>query len=356
MTIPAYLTRFTAIALVAGAALAQTTVTVPCDLDNTLYQSPTGALSNGKGASVFVGMTATGQVRRGVMRFAVAGSVPAGSRILSATLSFDVLQSTSALPIPMDVHRVTRAWGEGNSIAGGTSGGGSGTAATAGDATWLHSVFPGTFWTNVGGDFVASPSFSMPLPALGPGSSSLSAGANADVQFWLDNPGQNFGWLLKTDELLSSTARRIASRENTGQKPVLTVTYLAPGQTATFGVGCPVGSGNFANAYVGAPVGGTTIQIAQTNAPVTSIGANYFSLDIDVVGAPLPVAGCTVYLPLAQPLIPGNVFVTSGAGAASSPFNVPAGFPGFLVNCQAAVITPNALGFVVSNSALMLLQ
>ena len=131
---------------------------------------------------------------------------------------------------------------------------------------------------------------------------------------------------------------------------------LLPGQVGTVGVGCPVGAGNFANAYVGAPVGGTTIQIAQTNAPVTSIGANYFSLDIDVVGAPLPVAGCTVYLPLAQPLIPGNVFVTSGAGAASSPFNVPAGFPGFLVNCQAAVITPNALGFVLSNSALMLLQ
>jgi hypothetical protein len=339
---------------IASTGAAQTTVNLTSNLDNTLYESPTGALSNGRGNSVYIGLTATGQKRRALLRFDVAGAVPAGSRILSATLSFNVIQSTVALPSPMDLHRVTRAWGEGTSIASGAGGGG--TAATPGDATWIHAVNPGSFWTNAGGDFAAAPSFTMPLPDLGPGSSSPAPGATADVQSWLDNPSQNFGWLLKTDELQIQTARRVGSRENVGQKPVLTVTYLAPGQTATWGTGCPVGAGTFGNAWVGAPIGGTTIQIAQTNAPVSSIGANYYSLDLDASGTPLPVAGCTVYLPLAQPLIPGNVFITSASGTASSPFAVPAGFPGFLVNNQAAVITNNALGFVLSNSALALLQ
>lgn len=338
----------------ASTGVAQTTVNITSNLDNTLYQSPTGSLSNGAGNSVYVGLTATGQIRRALLRFDIAGSVPAGSRILSATLSFNVIQSTVALPTPMDLHRVTRAWGEGTSVASG--GGGAGASATNGDATWIHAIRPGSLWTNVGGDFVAAPSFNMPLPALGPGSSSPAPGATADVQSWLDTPAQNFGWLLKTNELQASTARRIGSRENTGQKPVLEVTFLAPGQTGQWGVGCPVGTGTFSTAWVGALVGGTTIQIAQTNAPAVSIGANYFSLDLDASGTPLPVPGCTVYLPLAQPLIPGNVFVTSGSGTASSPFGVPAGFPGFLINNQAAVITNNALGFVISNSALALLQ
>jgi hypothetical protein len=339
---------------IASTGVAQTTVNITSNLDNTLYERATGSLSNGAGNSVYVGVTAVGGLRRALLRFNVAGAVPAGSRILSATLSFNVLQSTVALPMPMAVHRVTRAWGEGTSVASG--GGGGGAPATNGDATWIHAIRPGSLWTNAGGDFAAAPSFSMPLPALGPGSSSPDAGATADVQSWLDTPAQNYGWLLKTDELQPSTARRIGSRENIGQKPVLTVTYLAPGQTGQWGVGCPVGAGTFSTAWVGALIGGNTIQIAQTNAPALSIGANYFSLDLDASGTPLPVAGCTVYLPLSQPLIPGNVFVTDGAGTSSSPFVVPAGFPGFLINNQAAVITANSLGFVISNSALALLQ
>ena len=99
----------------------------------------------------------------------------------------------------------------------------------------------------------------------------------------------------------------------------------------------------------------SSIGIVQTNATPNSIGANYFALDLDPIGSPLPLPGCTVYLPLAQ-IIPGNVFLTSASGTGGSSFNVPSGFPGYLINCQAAVLDPNPLGFLLSNSALICLQ
>ena len=67
-------------------ALAQTTtVTLNPDKDNTLYESATGSLSNGAGAYLFSGVTGQPGIRRTLVHFNVAGSVPAGARIVSAT-------------------------------------------------------------------------------------------------------------------------------------------------------------------------------------------------------------------------------------------------------------------------------
>lgn len=336
---------------------AQTTVTVPCAADNTLYESATGSLSNGSGPSIFIGMTAGNptsipQTRRALVRFNVAASVPAGARILAASFSLNVVQTTAFPPINVDGHRVLQAWGEGTSVA--TLGqGGQGAPATAGDATWLHSSFPGVFWPAPGGNFVATPSFTMSTPSFGIGTSPIAPGTVTDVQFWLDNPAQNFGWLLKvTNETIGSTARRCDSRQNTlGTPPSLSVTYVVPGQLATWGSGCPVGAGNFGFSYVGPPVGGTTIQLVETNAPALTIGANFFTLDLDPIGIPL-LPGCTIYLPLAN-LITGPVFVTNAAGNGSAPFAVPFGFPGYTVVCQAfAFDSTNPLGFVLSNAGI----
>lgn len=337
----------------ASALAAQTSVTMPCVLDNTLYESPTGALSNGKGPSIFCGVTGNGDIRRALMKFDVAANVPAGAKILSASINLNVVQSTVALPTPATGHRVTQAWGEGNSIAFG--GGGGGAPAQNNDATWVHTFRPGSLWTSVGGDFVATPSFTMALPALGAGSSVASLEAATDVQTWLDTPAQNFGWLLKLDEVLSSTARRISSREATSGQPTLTVTYLLPGQVGTVGVGCPVGAGTFQDAFVGVPTGGTTIQILQTNAPASSLGGNFFTLGVEPVGFPL-LPGCSVYLALSQGLVTGNVFATDASGVAVSPFALPSGFPGFLITTQALVLDNSVLGFALSNAAVLVLQ
>jgi hypothetical protein len=340
-------------ACLSGLAIAQTTVSVPCNLDNSLYENGAGSVSNGAGTRIFVGLNVSALRRRALVRFDVAGTLPANAKIVSATLTINAVMSTVALPAPMAVHRVTQSWGEGTSVA--TSGQGGGAAATAGDATWLHRFFPGTLWTTPGGDFVPTPSFTMPLPSLGVGTSTPNAGANADVQFWVDNPSQNFGWLLKLDELLASTARALDSRESTGVRPTLSVTYLLPGQATDVGSGCPVGAGNFTNSWVGAPIGGTTVQVAHTNAPANSVGVVLFALTFDPAGAPLPLPGCSIYLPL-NALVSGPVILTSSTGTSSAPFVVPAGFPGFFVNAQTAVIDNNLLGFVVSNAAIACLQ
>ncbi len=340
-----------------SALTAQTTVSVPCNLDNTLYQSATGNLSNGKGPSVFSGVTATGSIRRALLRFDVAGTLPANAVVLSAVVNLNVVQSTVFLPTPATGHRVLRAWGEGNSTASGPGGGG--TAAATGDATWLHTFWSTSFWTTPGGDFAAAPSFTLAMPGLGAGSSNPSEQAAADVQSWLNNPSQNFGWLIKiADETVPSTARRISSRESATTPPTpptLSVTYLLPGQVGIVGIGCPVGSGTFQDAYVGTPTGGTTIQIVQTNAPVGTIGLNYLSLGANPAGVPL-LPGCSIWLPLSQPLIAGNVFLTNAVGGATSPFPLPSGFPGFLITTQAVAIDASPLGFTLSNAAVLVLN
>ncbi len=347
----AHFLRITPFVLAALAAhlAAQTTVSVPCNLDNTLYESATGALSNGLGAGIFAGVNANNEKRRALVRFDVAGSLPAGAKVLAASLTVNVVQSTAFLPVNVAGHRVLQAWGEGTSIALG--GGGGGAPSTAGDATWLHSLYPSTFWSTAGGDFTATPSFTMSTPSFGLGTSPIAPGTVIDVQFWLDNPAQNFGWLLKTDELFPSTARRMDSRQGT-VKPSLSVTYMVPGDVGIWGTGCPVGAGTFGFAFVGAPIGGSTIQLVQTNGPPVTIGANFFSLGLDPIGVPL-LPACTVYLPLAQEIIPGSIFVLDGSGYASSPFGVPAGYPGYLVVSQSVALVNNLLGFVLSNAGVI---
>lgn len=341
-----------AVSLTLGGIVAQTTVVAPCAADNTLYENPTGIVSNGKGPSLFVGQNASGGIRRGLLRFDIAAAVPPGAHIVAASLTLNVTQTNAFVPTLAHAHRVLAAWGEGNSVAVG--GGGGGALAAAGDATWLHGSYPNVPWTNVGGDFAAVAAWDLSMPSFGTVSSPTSPGIAADVQFWLDHPNQNFGWLLKTDETSSLTAHRIDSRESAGSPPTLSITYLLPGQSGTWGTGCPVGAGTFGTAWSGAPIGGTTIQIVQSNGPANALGVNYFALDVDTVGLPL-LPGCNVYLPLAQ-VIPGNVFLLGGAGGASSPFAVPAGFPGFLVVCQSIGLANNPLGFVLSNAALIDLQ
>ena len=128
-----------------------TTVDVQASLDNTLYLSEDGSLSNGVGAHLFVGRVAAGPgLRRTLLRFDLTGQVPAGATIVGATLHLNV-NKTVAPAYDIDVHRVLASWGEGTSNAPGQEGAG-GTAA-ANDATWLHRFYPATFWAGQGGDF-----------------------------------------------------------------------------------------------------------------------------------------------------------------------------------------------------------
>lgn len=341
-------------ALLAAASTAQTSVNIACSADNTLYQTIFGDASNGAGSAVFVGANSFGSIRRALLKFNVGSVVPAGSRILTARLTMTVTQTTVALPMALNGHRVTQSWGEGTSVASGGQGGGG--AASVGDATWLHRFWNTQLWTTPGGDFVATPSFTASIPTTGSFTSDLSRQAASDVQSWLDNPAGNFGWLLRMpSETLASTAHRMNSRESTSGKPTLVVTYLAPGQLGSYGTGCPTTGANTATAsYSGSSTGGSTLTINKTQTIPNSIGADYFTLSLDPVGT-LLAPSCRAYLPIAE-VLTGGAFLTNGTGAGSTTLVVPAGFPGYLINCQSAILANNALGFVLTNSALCVTQ
>lgn len=345
--------------LVAGTSTvaAQQVVSLVANKDTTLFEDAAGALANGGGNSVFigrVGLTGNFGIRRTLMQFDVAGSIPAGSRILAVSLDMFAAQSSAFLAVNTDVHRVSQDWSEGTVVAPGQ--GGAGGPSQAGESTWLHTDYPNSFWTTPGGDFDPTPSYSFGLPGIGPVFTDPEPGIINDVQDWLDNPSTNYGWLMKTAEVLTTNARRLNSREASGLQPKIQITYLAPGETGTYGTGWPVGSGTFELDVVGTANGGAVLPITYTNGPVSSIGANFFSLDLDAIGTPLLPASL-VYLPLSQPIIDGGgAFLTSATGDGGLTFTVPVGFPGFLIVVQAAVLDATPFGFSLSNAGVMLTQ
>ncbi|MEM8946806.1 MAG: hypothetical protein AAGD11_16650 [Planctomycetota bacterium] len=198
--------------------------------DNTIYEHPTGSLSNGAGNNFFAGVTGGDGpgITRGLIMFDIASEVPAEAIVTSATLTLNVSMAANSLPDTIELRRVLADWGEGDSIAGG--GGGRGGLATQGDATWLHSFSPGTNWSNVGGDF--SGTLSAATSVGGSGSYSWSSTQLAsDVQEMLFDSHLNYGWGLLGNESFLETAKRFDSRENptVANRPVLTIEYELPG-------------------------------------------------------------------------------------------------------------------------------
>lgn len=191
--------------------------------DNTLYESTTGGISNGSGDYFFVGQTNQSSIRRGLLAFDLAGKLPAGATIVSATLHLH-MSKTTAGATGVSLHRVLADWGEGSSNANSNEGGGA--TAITGDATWLHTFFNTTLWQTAGGDFATTASATAAVAAIGD-YEWRSPTLLADVQGWQANPTTNFGWLLMGDESASGTAKRFDSHENptAANRPQLTIVY-----------------------------------------------------------------------------------------------------------------------------------
>lgn len=211
---------------------AQTHATIGSSRDNTLYESAAGSLSNGAGQHMFAGRSnqAAGSIRRGLIAFDIAGSVPSGATILSVTLTLNMSQQPGFAggPEAITLHRALADWGEGTSIAAGNEGGGA--SASAGDATWLHRSFNTSFWTAPGGDFAATPSGSQTVAEIGSYTWESTAEMVADVQLWLESPSTNFGWMIVGNESETQTAKRFDTKEiiNPDARPQLNVSYLPP--------------------------------------------------------------------------------------------------------------------------------
>ncbi|MEO5803628.1 MAG: DNRLRE domain-containing protein [Verrucomicrobiota bacterium] len=197
--------------------------------------------TNNMGGEIYfnAGSNLHGNRNRGLLRFNLSADVPPGSKIQKAIFSIRVVLIPADEPAAsiFDLHRLLQPWGEGAKLSN-TTGPGRGSPATNNEATWLDRFafanspwfLPGAAPTN---DFVSFKSAEQFISDTGSSpyyfSSVSSPQLAADVQLWLDNPGTNFGWLLKSrDETTISTARRFGSREDPNQTPILSVTFVAP--------------------------------------------------------------------------------------------------------------------------------
>jgi hypothetical protein len=214
------------------------TVELDASRDNTIYSE--GQLSNGSGPVFFAGKSGSEDYRRALIQFDVAGEIPAGATITSASLTLYMSKTQDPGNAIVELHRLQAEWGEGASAAGGGGpgqGGGSGAPAELGDATWTDRIYPDESWSTDGGDFDPNASASL---LIGDVLGFYTWGSNAltvsDVQKWLDNPATNFGWLIQGNENYGQTARRFDSRENpvVSNRPLLTIEYESSGFTADF--------------------------------------------------------------------------------------------------------------------------
>ena len=90
--------------------------------DNTLYQDPTGQLSNGAGSYLFTGMTDDSSLRRGLIAFDLS-SIPNNATITGATLSMFLSRSgPNSAGVNLSLRKVLSNWGEGASDAGSPGG------------------------------------------------------------------------------------------------------------------------------------------------------------------------------------------------------------------------------------------
>ena len=213
--------------LVYRPSVSSTRIALSPSRDNTLYEDETGSLSNGAGEHFFVGSTDMEMIRRGVIAFDVAGGIPEGSTILSATLKLNMSKSNTGVQ-PIALHRLLAAWGEGRSNAPDNEG--AGTSATPGSATWIHTFFDSGFWTTPGGDFSSTARATRMVAGIGFYTWGSTAEMVTDVQAWLDTPATNFGWLLAGNESTATTTKRFDTRENSDPslRPLLIIDYVAP--------------------------------------------------------------------------------------------------------------------------------
>lgn len=203
------------------------TVTIVSSKDNTIYQSATGADSNGVGWFLFAGNTNANLARRALLAFDVAEVVPEDATIISAKLTLYLSRSVAS-PTNMTLHAVSRAWGEGASDA--TANEGKGARALADDATWTHAFNGAQAWDTVGGDFDPTALATVQVGGEGFYTWASTPALVADITSWLAAPETAHGWLLRGLETQSRTAKRFNSREHrdVDNRPMLTVVYETP--------------------------------------------------------------------------------------------------------------------------------
>jgi hypothetical protein len=223
-------------------------ITIGASQDATLLGG-TDATTNQSLADpgLFVGTDGQDNPKRSLIEFNVATAVPAGSTITGVSLQMTVGQVAgsgggsgggSGSAETISLFDESQAWGQPTNVAGATSFGGTGHggAPDPGDATWNYAFYNTTPWTIAGGDWSTSLTDIADASVTGTLTSFTWSSANmvADVQNWLNNPTDNFGWIIKNANETTATdfrafwsAQGAAANNNPSIAPALTITYTA---------------------------------------------------------------------------------------------------------------------------------
>ncbi len=195
--------------------------------DTTLFQTESG--HNLGALETFIsGTTQAGMSNRALLRFDLAGRLPADATVRSVSLTLTVTRSVAAISNPFRLHRMLGPWQEG--LGAGVN---VGVPAGLGESTWLARFHPDTLWSepgvSAGIDCQLSPSGEAMVGVDGPSEFLSTDQMVNDVEFWRTNAAQNFGWILVCgDETTLQTARRFASKEAAAGQPELKIEYVRP--------------------------------------------------------------------------------------------------------------------------------
>ncbi len=286
--------------LALAGGLPGTQVTLPLTNDNSIIlalNDPAVEVSNGAGIQIFVGRTRprASSIQRGLIRFDVS-SIPASATVVDAQLNLNVDRAAPGSGAqPLNLHRATASWGEGESNAGG----GGGDLSQTNDASWRYRFYPTVLWTTPGGDFVSAPSASLSVLDSDRALTISSSGLIGDVALWVSQPSLNFGWLLKGNEVSTGTSRAYWGKGiGAPLAPSLSVTYLV----------APTACNPADIAGSGATYANGAVDIG----PDTALGIDDF---IVFLAAFTDAAGCPGTTPGVGPCNPADV---AGSGATYS--------------------------------------
>ena len=272
-------TLFTSILVHAASMLAfGATVTLQPAADTSLFEN--GPDNNLGATDLASGTIRIGPKSRALIRFDLAGQVPANATIMSAEFRIRVSKAPpGGAPSTFGLHRVLQSWTEGS------KGGIVGSPATAGESTWNARVFPDTPWSAPGAaapaDYAAKASATRLVSGLNAYTFASTPDLVADVQAWVANPASNFGWILiSQSEGTPLTARRFASRETPSNGPTLVIQFTAPAQATPPAI--------TAQPQSQAAVAGSSVTFTVTATGTEPLGYQWKFNNTDVAGATSP--------------------------------------------------------------------
>jgi hypothetical protein len=186
--------RFAVFAVSLAAVAQAATLTLPVARDNTLCEG--NALANGGSDNLLLGTSGVGMRHRPLFYINLSAALPPGRsyRVQTAVFQAYVTRAGSENAVPVAMHALDQAWGEGTSSAVG----GECSPATPDDATWNYTVFGAkTRWRTPGGDYASDSLAVEPVAGEGQAYTWTSPALAQAVQRWIDAPESNMGFLLK---------------------------------------------------------------------------------------------------------------------------------------------------------------